>query len=278
MLYNFIDKINSSQSKTLNDYLDEQNYVQITGVGFQVIRRDLTQEENAGNISYRQDGVYLTVNGQEYKGYISLKFKVQIAKYGYPKFHIKKCGTLETSIQNGDFLGRYYWHNSNKVSIEDRPSGRIHEDINLELCGYCRSYNSPSSTQEFYNELEENDELNQEEDIEVDIFGYVREWQRISQQYKTKKDYTCEKCNIQMTGIDKRYIHTDHKNGDKTRNVESNFECLCILCHCYKDEQHRQNFGKKRMKRELTAFVDKFKTELQNLQNRHLDLFETDNE
>jgi hypothetical protein len=32
------------------------------------------------------------------------------------------------------------------------------------------------------------------------------------------------------------------------------------------------------MKRELTAFVDKFKTDLQNLNNRYLDLFETDNE
>lgn len=278
MLYDFINPIKPNQNQTLSNYLDEQNYVQITGVGFQIIRRDLTQEENAGNISYRNDGVYLTVNGQEYKGYIYLKYKVRITQYGYPKFHIKKCGTLENAIQNGDFLGRYYWHNSNTVSIEDRPSGKIHNDINLELCGYCRSYNSPSSTQQFFNDLEENDELNQEEDIEVDIFGYVREWQKISQQYKTKKEYTCEKCNIQMVGIDKRYIHTDHKNGDKTRNVESNFECLCILCHCYKDEQHRQNFGKRRMKRELTAFVDKYKTKLQNLQNRHLDLFETDNQ
>lgn len=278
MLYNFIDKINSSQSKTLNEYLDEQNYVQVVGVGFQVIRKDLTQEENAGNISYRNDGVYLNVNGQEFKGYIYLKYKVRISQYGYPKFHIKKCGPLETAIQNGDFLGRYYWHNSNTVSIEDRPSGHIHKDINLELCGYCRSHNSPSSTQEFYTELEENDELNQEEDIEVDIFGYVREWHRISQQYKTKKNYTCEKCNIQMLGIDKRYIHTDHKNGDKTRNIESNFECLCILCHCYKDEKHRQNFGKRKMKRELLVFVNKYKTELQDLQNRYLELFESDNE
>lgn len=277
MLYDFKIKTKTNQTKTLCDFLDEQNYVEVTGVGFQVIRRDLTQEENAGNISYKSDGIYLTVNGQDYKGYIYLKYKVQIAKYGYPKFHIRKCGTLQTAIQNGDFLGRYYWHNSNNVSIEDRPSGGIHTNINLELCGYCKSYNSPSSTQEFYNELEENEELNQDQDIEVDIFGYVREWQRISQQYKNKKEYTCEKCSIQMVGIDKRYIHTDHKNGDKTRNVESNFECLCILCHCYKDEQHRQNFGKRRMKRELTSFVDKYKTELLNLQNRHLNQFEIDN-
>lgn len=278
MLYDFKTVRKKRNSKTLCQFLDDANYPQVSGTGFQVIRKDLTQEERAGNISYRQDGIYLTANGQEYKGYIYLKYKVQIAKYGYPKFHITKCSTLETAIQNGDFLNRYYWHNSNTVSIEDRPSGRIHEDINLELCGYCRSYNSPSSTEEFYSELEENNEdLSTQQNIEVDIFGYVREWQKISQNYKVKKNYTCEKCNIQMTGIDKRYIHTDHKNGDKTRNVESNFECLCILCHCYKDQLHRENFGKRRMKRELKSFVDKFRLDLINLQNNLLNQYDKDN-
>lgn len=278
MLYDFKKPINANHSKTLCNFLDEQNYAQVIGVGFQVIRRDLTQEENAGNVSYRQDGVYLTINGQDYKGYIYLKFKrIYQGIFTPPKFHVKKCSTLETAILNGEFLGRYYWHNSNFVSIEEKPSGKIHKDINLELCGYCRSYNSPSSTQEFYNELGENEELNPKENIEVDIFGYVREWHQISQQYKNKKEFTCEKCNIQMIGIDKCYIHTDHKNGDKTRNVESNFECLCILCHCYKDEQHRQNFGKRRMKRQLKFFVEKYRIQLQNLKNLYLDSYEKDN-
>jgi hypothetical protein len=278
MLYDFKTPKKSKHSKTLCQFLDDANYAQVTGTVFKVIRKDLTQEEQAGNISYRNDGIYLVSNGQEYKGYIYLKYKVQIHKYGYPKFHITKCSTLETAIQNGDFLNRYYWHNSNTVSIEDRPSGVIHKDINLELCGYCRSYNSPSSTQEFYNELEEeNEDINQQQNIEVDIFGYVREWQRISQNYKAKKGYTCEKCKIQMSGIDKRYIHTDHKNGDKTRNIESNFECLCILCHCYKDELHRENFGKRRMKRELKSFADKFRKDLLNLNNQYLKQYDKDN-
>lgn len=278
MLYDFKTPIKSKISKTLCQFLDDANYAQVAGTAFKVIRKDLTHEEQAGNISYRNNGIYLVSNGQEYKGYIYLKYKVQIHKYGYPKFHITKCRTLEKAIQNGEFLNRYYWHNSNTVSIEDRPSSIIHKDINLELCGYCKSYNSPSSTQKFYNELEEeNEDFNQQQNVEVDIFGYVREWQGISRNYKMKKNYTCEKCNIQMSGNDKRYIHTDHKNGDKTRNVEINFECLCILCHCYKDELHRENFGKRRMKRELKSFTDKFYKDLLNLKNRYLKQYDIDN-
>ena len=279
MLYDFKTARNTRKSKTLCQFLDDANYAKVSGTGFQVIRKDLTQEDQAGNISYREDGIYLTVNGQEYKGYIYLKFKrIYQGQFTPPKFHITKCITLETAIQNGDFLNRYYWHNSNTVSIEEKPSGIIHKDINLELCGNCRSCNSPSSTEEFYSELEEdNEDLNPQQNIEVDIFGYVREWQKISQNYKIKKDYTCEKCNIQMTGIDKRYIHTDHKNGNKTRNVESNFECLCILCHCYKDELHRENFGKRRMKRELQSYVEKFRSDLINLQNKYLKQYNNDN-
>lgn len=279
MLYDFKNQVatkSNQRSEKLSDFLDRNGYPSVSPTGFIVIRKDLSTEESAGNIEYRNDGIYLTSNGQEYKGYIYLKFKVQVQRYGYPKFHILKCQTLQEAIETGSFLGRYYWHNSNTVSIEDRPSGTIHENVTLDLCGYCRSYNTPSTTQEFYDELqEEHQEFQPNQNVEVDIFGYVREWQQISQKYKEKKNYTCEKCGIQMEGVDKRYIHTDHKNGDKTRNVESNFECLCILCHCYKDELHRENFGKRRMKREVVTFVEKFRGKL--MTNRFLNQFDADN-
>lgn len=280
MLYDFKTTANRNSPKNLCEFLDDANYAEVSGTGFRVLRRDLTQEENAGNIEYRQDGIYLNVNGQEYKGYIYLKYKrIFQGNFTPPKFHITKCQKLNEEIQSDVFLGRYFWHNSNVVDIESRPDYQVHQNLTLDICGYCRHRTTNSTTQEFYNELEENNEImNTQLDVEVDIFGYVKDWQKISQQYKTKKEYTCEKCNIQMTGIDKRYIHTDHKNGDKTRNVEANFECLCILCHCYKDEQHRENFGKRRMKRELNSFVDKFREDLQNRQNQFLNLFDTDNE
>jgi hypothetical protein len=279
MLYDFknpaVTKSKQSAEK-LSDFLDRNGYPSVSPTGFEVIRRDLSTEESAGNIEYRKDGVYLISNGQEYKGYIYLKFKVHIERYGYPKFHILKCQTLIEAAETSSFMGRYYWHNSNTVEIEDRPSGIIHENITLNLCGFCRNYNSPGTTQEFYDELKEDfKDVQPNQSVEVDLFGYVREWQQISQKYKEKKNYTCENCGISMEGADRRYIHTDHKNGDKTRNIESNFVCLCILCHCYKDELHRENFGKRRMKRELITFVEKFRGRLVN--NIHLSQYDADN-
>lgn len=281
MLYDFQNQVatkSQRSSERLTDFLDRKGYPSVSPRGFVVIRKDLSTEDQAGNIKYRSDGIYLTSNGQEYKGYIYLKYKVHINKYGYPKFHITKCQKLKDEIARGVFIGRYYWHNSNTVSIEDRPSGQVHEDITLDLCGYCRSVNTPDTTQEFYDELEEEyQDVQPNQNIELDIFGYVREWQQISQKYKEKKNYTCERCNIKMEGVDKRYIHTDHRNGDKTRNVESNFECLCILCHCYKDELHIENFGKRRMKVELKTFINKFRNRLIENNNQHLKKYDNDN-
>ena len=281
MLYDFkslvVTKSNHNTEK-LSDFLDRNGYPSVSPTGFVVLRKDLSKEDSAGNIQYRNDGIYLNSNDREYKGYIYLKFKVQINTYGYPKFHITKCQKLQEEIKSGVFIGRYYWHNSNTVSIEDRPSGAIHEDITLDLCGYCRSANTPNTTQKFYDELEEKyQDAQSNQNIEVDIFGYVREWQQISRNYKEQKNYTCESCNIQMEGIDKRYIHTDHKNGNKTHNIKNNFECLCILCHCYKDEHHIENFGKRRMKKELSTFVSKFKFQLRINNNKYLSRYENDN-
>ncbi len=278
MLYDFKNKVQTKTKKItelLSDFLNRKQYPTVNQSGYTVIRRDLTMEDSNGNIEYRDDGVYLTINGQEYKGYIYLKYKwLYEGIFTPPKFHLTKCEKLKDLIDKGNFIGRYYWHNSNVVSIQEKPTGKVHEDLVLDLCGNCQT--TKITTQEFYDELEEKFKDANPKDMYLDIFGYVKEWQQISKSYKEKKDYTCEVCNIKMEGIDRRYIHTDHKNGIKTENNHTNFECLCILCHCYKDEHHRENFGKRRLKRELQTFVDKFRELLRS--NKNLERYDSDNE
>jgi len=264
MLYTFTD---------LANYLTQLGYPDATDQGFRVIRRDLTAEEKAGNIQYDTDGIYLTVGDQKYKGYMYMKY-YNITQYGYPKFHITNCKTILEQKDRGQFDNKYFWHNSNTVSIQDRTTGEDHNNVNLELCLNCRRQSMISeynTTDGFFSLLDQQEQEDINEEIEIDMFGYVRNWQKISRAYKTDKDYTCEHCTIRMeVPYDKRYIHAHHRNGDKLNNHRANLQCLCVLCHSHSDETHIQNFQVRRMQREKISFVNKYRSLLEALGNPYI--------
>jgi hypothetical protein len=141
----------------------------------------------------------------------------------------------------------------------------------LSYCNYCKHelFDGIKTTQDFFDKLDKT-QINSK-NIEVDIFGYVKDKEKISKQYREKKDYTCESCGIKPANIlEKRYWHTHHKDGNKTNNSESNLQCLCVLCHSYKDIRHEENFDTKRMKTELDYFVKQYKNELIKINNPYL--------
>lgn len=258
MLYSF---------SNLAQRLTELGYPEPKESGFSVIKRDLTQEEQAGNVEFREDSIYLNIDGQEYKGYMYLKYP-DVVRFGFPKFHITNCQTVLGQRARGQFDGRYFWHNSNKVTIEDRANGNIYEDINLSLCGYCRNQSSIteySDTQGFFSVLDQQEQEYINEKIEVDIFGYTLDWQQISREFRKEKDYTCESCGIQIDEpSDRRFIHVHHRNGNKLNNRRNNLECLCVLCHANKDATHEHNFERRKMQTDIRAFVDKYSERLKN--------------
>jgi hypothetical protein len=281
MLYDFKNKVVNKSKRSielLSSFLDRNGYPSASPHDIHLMRVDLRREENENNIIFREDGVYLIRNGIEYRGYMYLKryWITFEGRTSFPRFHITKCSTVLEIEKRIDFV----WDNTHEAEIQDRSSGKIYK-ANLDLCWNCQSEtNSKIKTiQDFYKEIHVDEQKIQlAKKVETDINGYeLGKWSNISRNFKEQKRYTCEKCNIQMVGFDKHYIHTDHKNGDKTMNVESNFECLCILCHCYKDEHHRENFGKKRMKRELQSYVEKFRQDLLNLGNKYLKQYDRDN-
>ena len=265
MLYTF---------SNLAQRLSQLGYPEPTESGFRVIRRDLTQEEQAGNIDFRDDGIYLTIDGQEYKGYMYLKYP-DVARFGFPKFHITNCQTVLGQRNRGQFDGRYFWHNSNTVTIEDRANGQIHENINLDLCGYCRNQSSItdySDTQGFFNLLDQQEQEDINKEVEVDIFGYTLVWQQISREFRKEKEYTCESCGIKVVEqSDRRFIHVHHKSGNKLNNRKNNLECVCVLCHANKDATHEQNFERRRMQADIRAFTEKYREQLEELGNEDLD-------
>src|SRR5690606_24626952 len=147
-----------------------------------------------------------------------------------PKFHLTRCQTIEKFILEGRFKIRYEWSNSNINDLIDKTSKQVYKDEKLEYCGYCKRellYHI-EDTQDFFDSLDKS-EL-EEENIEVDIFGYVKGKEKISREYRQKTNYCCEKCTIQpKSNLHRRWWHTHHIDGDKTNNKPSNLKCLCVL-------------------------------------------------
>ncbi len=271
-LYNFKDQVSKKtkrNNKTLLEFLTERDYeIKLKSSSVKIIKTDLITEEKAGKIRFGKDGVYLTSEGIEYRGYMHLKtYKIELYNR-FPNFHITRCSTVIEIENRKDFV----WHNSNVTEVQDRSSKNLYTR-NLILCGNCRIETKAKiqSTQDFFDELE-NSQITETNKRQVDLNGYTLEWQDISKNFREKKNYTCECCNIELSD-DKRYIESHHKNGNKTDNSFNNLECLCVLCHSYKDERHVQNSTKRSSRMKLDLFVKKYSDELIECGNKYLSLY-----
>jgi len=256
----------------LSEKLDELNYPKVTESRFEIVRKDLTEEELRGNVIFRNDGIYLTINGVEHKGYMYIK-KPNIARYGNPRFHITNCPVIVEQRNNNNFNGHYFWHNSNTVNLTDRSTNVLHENVILSLCSKCRAIggiNNYNDIQGFFNLLDIQDR-NTNFNAETDMYVYIKEWRQISTKFRIENEYTCTKCSIKIEHkLDQRYIQVHHINGNKLQNHRDNLECLCCLCHANVDQRHINNFQKKVSAAEIKSFVKKYKNELLALDNIYI--------
>lgn len=242
--------------------------------GYKLIRTDFEKEYKAGNIRFGDDGIYLERDGIEYRGYMFIK-EPYIERYNkYPKFHLTRCKTIDEFIKNGKFKIRYEWSNSNVNDLIDKTTRKVYKDVVLQYCWNCKKeiFDDIEDTKDFFSTL--NSDEQKKTITEVDIFGYVKDWQRISKAYRKKVNYTCESCGMKITNrSDYRFLHVHHINGKKDINTESNLKCLCLLCHSQVDKVHKDNFSKNRMKKDVKAFVTKYRNELKKVANPYLGLF-----
>lgn len=261
--------------KKLSLKLDFLNFPEVRESRFEIVRKDLSEEENRGNVTFKEDGIYLNINGIEHKGYMYIK-KADVVQYGQPKFHITNCSVIMDQKNRGYFNGHYFWHNSNTVTIEDRNTHQFFENINLNLCSRCReqaNIDDYRNTQGFFDLLDIQDEEPQNNQ-ELDMFGYVKEWQQISKKFRIENEFTCDNCTIKIENkLDQRFIQVHHRSGNKLINNRENLQCLCTLCHSNIDERHNVNFQKKRSIREIETFVEKYSDELIKIGNPYINKY-----
>lgn len=225
---------------------------------------DVLPEDIGERIILNDEGIfYIDNNGVQRRGFMYKKefYFEYDGRINFPKFHIFQCRAIN------DF-GRssYRFANSEPIKVIAMPNREEKEVDSLELCGYCRKLLSQSNTPyasnstDFVDILRSSGEIEQTENTDVDIFGYVRNWEEISLAYRTSKEFTCERCGIKPIGIfeQRLFTNTHHKNGNKTDNRESNLECLCVKCHSEIDDAHKQNFSSRAQRVIINEFKEKY--------------------
>ena len=250
----------------LKEFLISKGFVVGSREPYEVVTpEEVTPEElRKGNIRFDSNGIFVKDrNGYERQVFL-YKRDYHLSWYGSPKFHICKCGVIEDFINSGGFNDHYMRTNSEPVKVIDLDDGRKEKDVEgMFLCGFCRriisQYGNINST-EFVRILKEaNGETEEKKDIEVDLFGYTRDWDEIKTAYKEKKQYTCEKCGLKIDdAFDRQYIHCHHIDRVKTNNSESNLKCLCLYCHAHVDERHLKRLTTGANKYTYDDFIEKY--------------------
>lgn len=248
----------------LKSLLTSLGYHVKTAEGYKAIEvADVTLEEiRSGAIEFTDDGIFVTTDGIRRQIFL-YKRSYRLASYGKPRFHIRKCHTIQSFMNSAGSIPEYRRANTETVWVHDMDDGMVDKEISaLPLCKFCLAmikdnYHAMTTT-DFVELLKNAEDAEPEENVEVDIFGYTKDWEIISRGIREEMNYTCEECGLQISDpFDQHYIHVHHLNGRKIDNRRSNLRCLCLRCHSNVDDIHKERLLGSKSKRLIFSEFEK---------------------
>lgn len=227
--------------------------IQNKGPYVRIKSADVTLDDiKNGTLKIEEDGIFnIDPNTGDKRRVFLYKRKYNLERFGKPRYHICKCKTIIDFMNEAGQIPEYRQANTMPVWVIDTSDNNKDKEIDrLPLCKNCAEIlgdiDRNTTSNDFVEILKKTAKAPsspREEDVEVDVNGYTRDWNMISQQFREKHNYTCERCGVKvMNPFESEFMQTHHRNGDKTDNRDSNLECLCIKCHSEVDDTHRRNF------------------------------------
>lgn len=252
---------------SLKQFLRNEGYHVSDKAGYVAVKPDdAFDKQGKTQISFHGNkgeiGIFVTDKHGVKRQVYMYKHRYHLGYGKPPTFHICQCQTIASFMSQGRF-GEYHYANTDEVDVFDLDTRQSVMLRGLPLCSNCYSrmgyLYSVNDSSHFVEILKQAGMASDNQAQEVDIFGYVKDWEAISKAYRELHEYKCEKCGYDGSSLlDRMFMHTHHKDGNKLNNNESNLQCLCIKCHSEVDQTHRRNFSEGDKAKQLESFKIRF--------------------